>query len=452
MNPETEEDEIKPLISNYVFHIILFILYLVLHIIIYSELFWIIDTLRIIFIIVSYIDIIYFLFPIFPLIILLKRIYKKKIMNLLRILTLIMLIIGIVFGLISSIVLIINTLKSKLFYKECPFSLSVDHLNATFSQYYENNKNKDEVIDKCNKRRCVLDQVNLDEQYPYVYLCNYEPSEEFEEGDDVTYSRQNLKGEEITANKQLICFSVDSNYSLIEFNHSELYLYLNLCYIYANFYQCKRFNKPEKDYDLPLTEECPENDYLLLLYILCVLAVIMDIVVSLLPWGREYITFKKLVIILSITRRKVNSHNSTAKSSVISQEQPSFKKEKTPIIIIVPEIKNNDFNLNIDDNESELRIKNNIIKINKKGLNNIEEDEKDIYRPNIIDKMKNSERNKLNTRDNEIDIKLKDNIIKIAKDKEHYSRNKSLKLNFQNTTLFSSQVKPLEIKNNNNNT
>ena len=66
--------------------------------------------------------------------------------------------------------------------------------------------------------------------------------------------------------------------------------------------------------------------------------------------------------------------------------------------------------------------------------------------------MKNSERNKLNTRDNEIDIKLKDNIIKIAKDKEHYSRNKSLKLNFQNTTLFSSQVKPLEIKNNNNNT
>ena len=71
MNPEIEEDEIKPLISNYVFHIILFILYLVLHIIIYSELFWIIDTLKIIFIIVSYIDIIYFLFPIFPLIILL---------------------------------------------------------------------------------------------------------------------------------------------------------------------------------------------------------------------------------------------------------------------------------------------------------------------------------------------------------------------------------------------
>ena len=100
---------------------------------------------------------------------------------------------------------------------------------------------------------------------------------------------------------------------------------MNLCYIYTDFYRCKRFNKPEKNYDLSLTEECPENDYLLLLYILCVLAVIMDVVVSLLPWGREYITFKKLVIILSITRRKVNSHNSTAKSSVISQEQPSFK-------------------------------------------------------------------------------------------------------------------------------
>ena len=454
MNQEIEQEEIKPLIFNFIFHIVLYIFILVLHLILHSKIFWIFESLEIIFTLGSYLNIISFIFPIFPIIIIAKRKYKKKIMNLIKILTLVLLIIVIILGLIISIVFIVNTINSKVFCKECPFSFTVDHLNATFGQYYDKNTNKNDIKDKCISRKCVLDQVNLDEEYPYVYLCNYEPLEEFKKGDDVIYTRKDQNGEEIITNEQLNCLSVSSKYKKMKFNHSELYLYLDLCYIYADFFRCKRFNKPEKDYNLSSTDECPESNYLLLLYVLCVLVVIMDVIISLLPWIIEYITFKKLVVVLSITRRRVNSHNSTAKSSVISEDQPSFTKEKTPIIIIEPEIQNNDLNINDEDYELELKLKQRKIIINKIELKNIgREDAKDIYKPISFDRIKNSERNKLTTKNNEINNKPKDNNINSAKDKEYHVRNKTIKQQFQNTTLLSSQVKPLVIKidNNNNN-
>ena len=72
--------------------------------------------------------------------------------------------------------------------------------------------------------------------------------------------------------------------------------------------------------------------------------------IAILPWGIEYITFKKLLIILnSTTRRKVNSKNSTAKNSEISKNEESFKKEATPIIISPLENVNTDQALNQDD-------------------------------------------------------------------------------------------------------
>ena len=77
MNQQIEQEEIKPLIYNYIFHIALFMIYLALHIIIEIKTFWIIKSLDTIFLTGTYFNILYFIFPIFPLIILFKRIYKK---------------------------------------------------------------------------------------------------------------------------------------------------------------------------------------------------------------------------------------------------------------------------------------------------------------------------------------------------------------------------------------
>jgi hypothetical protein len=67
-----------------------------------------------------------------------------------------------------------------------------------------------------------------------------------------------------------------------------------------------------------------------LIFILSVLIIIIDIIIALLPWGVEYMSLKKLISILSTTRRKTNSHNSTARSSQISNNEESFHKKKLP--------------------------------------------------------------------------------------------------------------------------
>ena len=330
MNQQIEQDEIKPLIYNYIFHIVLFIIYLALHIIIQIYTYWVIKSFDTIFLLGTYFNILYLAFPIFPLIIIFKRLYKKNIIYIIKMMTLILLIITLIFGLILFVIFLINAIKSKLFCKECPFNLGLDHLNKVFGPYYGKGRDNDDLKDLCISRRCVLDHVNYYDDYPYSYLCNYDPSDEFD--DDETLVREKPNGYKVSVNKQLTCQPVYPNYNSILFTHSELISYLDLCYYYSDFYRCKRFNKP-KNYNLDLDEECPESNYLLLVYIMCVIIVVMDIIISLLPWGIEYITFKKILIYLSTNRRKTDSHNSTARSSEISQEDESFKKEKTPVLI-----------------------------------------------------------------------------------------------------------------------
>ena len=450
MDQETEDEEIKPLIFNYIFHIALFIIYLALHIIIYSKLFWIHNSLGVIFQIGTYFNIIYFIFPIYPFIIILKRKYKKKIITTLKIMTLIFLIIAITFGLIISLVFIINSIKSNTFCKECPFNLNLEHLNEVFGSYYGLGKKDSSLKNKCNSRRCVLYQENQEEQYPYFYLCNYDPSDEFDEG---TFTRQNENGEEITADKLLTCLSVSPNYNFIRFPQSEFYSYLDLCFFYADFYRCKRFNKPDKHYNLDLDTECPDSNYLLLIYILCILVVILDIIIAILPWGIEYITFKKILLLLSVTRRKANSNNSTAKSSEISQDEESYKKEITPVIIVERENEINDFVLNthINDNNEVLRLKNNKIKINNIDFKELSEDEKDIYKPPHINGQQGSERNKLNTINNGLEIKVNDSNINIINDNDRQNRKQIINQHMQSTTLITNQIRSLEIKIDNKN-
>ena len=81
MNHEAEKEEIKSLIFNYVFNSILFALILAMHLIIYTWIFWIFSSLAKLFLLGAYLNILYFIFPTYPLIIIFKKNNKVKIID-----------------------------------------------------------------------------------------------------------------------------------------------------------------------------------------------------------------------------------------------------------------------------------------------------------------------------------------------------------------------------------
>ena len=99
--------------------------------------------------------------------------------------TIILLIISFLFGLMISIVVLINTIKSKLFYKECPFNISLAHLNHVFRSYYGTIPEDNHIKDSCKNRRCILDSIDSNDDYPYNYLCNYDPIDDFKNDKDI---------------------------------------------------------------------------------------------------------------------------------------------------------------------------------------------------------------------------------------------------------------------------
>jgi len=438
MDQETEQEEIKPLIFNYVFHFIIFVLILILHIVIYMKIYWLYPSLSVLFQLGTYLNIVYFLYAIFPFILLLKKNYRKKLIIFIKKITFIFILITALFGLMISIVMLINLLNSSTFCRECPFNLNIAHLNSVIGPYYGKTVSNDDIKDKCSSRRCVLDSENIDEEFPDLYVCNYDPSDEYDS--DELYKRQFPNGTEITSNKQIKCYTISPNFNNIEFNHIEMHYYLDLCYYYSDFYRCSRFNKPEKYYNLDLNNNCPETNYLILIYILCALIIIMDLVISFLPWGVEFMSLKRIVNILNGGRRKVNSNNSTEKGSEISNDEESFKKEKTPVIIVVPEENSNDINENKDEHLM-LTLSKKRSKINSIELNDKPENDKGSPKPNNL-KLFNSERNNLN--DKTLRIEINSNLDPVL-------RNKQIKSNGQTTTLNTHQVKPIEIQINNNN-
>ena len=75
----------------------------------------------------------------------------------------------------------------------------------------------------------------------------------------------------------------------------------------------------------------------MLVFILWVLIIIIDIIISILSWGVKYFSLKEIATLISAFRRKSNSNNLTARSSQISNADENFKKEKTLVLILTPE-------------------------------------------------------------------------------------------------------------------
>ena len=173
----------------------------------------------------------------------------------------------------------------------------------------------------------------------------------------------------------------------------------------------------------------------------------MDIIISMLPWGIEYITFKKILIFLSINRRRTDSRNSTARSSEISQDDESFKKEKTPVLILPLEDENLDITPKFEtDSNLIYNLKNKNVQINQLKINVIPEDDKDLYNPIKANKNISSDRVRLSLINNNTQNKINQQTTKITNENMIRSRNKNDKNPQDNTELSAMNVKPIEIK------
>ena len=163
----------KSLKINYVIHLVILIIMLIFNFILVSQILWLRKIFGILYMLMNYISIINFIFPIISFIFIIKNKITKKNVNKFKIITIIFCTLSVIFGFFFSGVLMINAIESPEFCKECPFNLPLSEINS-FSNY---NLNK-----KCNERRCINNSQNSEnnkknENNLYEYICNYNPTD-----------------------------------------------------------------------------------------------------------------------------------------------------------------------------------------------------------------------------------------------------------------------------------
>ena len=352
----------KSLKINYVIHLILLIIILIFNFVLVSQIFWLKKIFGNLYLLMNYISIINFIFPMISFIFIIKNKITKKNINKFKIITIIFCTLAIIFGFFFSGVLMINAIESPEFCKECPFNLPLSEINS-FPNY---NLNK-----KCNERRCVKNSPNPEmniknENDLYEYICNYNPTDEFDEikesqdiennnNNTISKNSDNIFCKELTKD-EILNTELENNYS------NDFY---DMCNIYTKLYICERNQLPNK-FKIEKNFVCPEKDYMTKLVIFCMLNVLINLIFGFFPWKSELNKYTILIMNYEPrrTNQKSNSFSSTINDSKGIKENISENNfEKTPTeIIIVCGNKNNNITNSINDINNNINNINNIIK------------------------------------------------------------------------------------------
>ena len=352
----------KSLKINYVIHLILLIIILIFNFVLVSQIFWLKKIFGNLYLLMNYISIINFIFPMISFIFIIKNKITKKNINKFKIITIIFCTLAIIFGFFFSGVLMINAIESPEFCKECPFNLPLSEINS-FPNY---NLNK-----KCNERRCLKNSPNPEtniknENDLYEYICNYNPTDEFDEikenkdiennnNNTISKNSDNIFCKELTKD-EILNTELENNYS------NDFY---DMCNIYTKLYICERNQLPNK-FKIEKNFVCPEKDYMTKLVIFCMLNVLINLIFGFFPWKSELNKYTILIMNYEPrrTNQKSNSFSSTINDSKGIKENISENNfEKTPTeIIIVCGNKNNNITNSINDINNNINNINNIIK------------------------------------------------------------------------------------------
>ena len=305
-----------------------------------------------------------------------------------------------------------NAIESPEFCKECPFNLYIEEINNLIQS---NN-----LIKKCKERRCVINSKNYEileknENDFYEYICNYDPTSEFDEvkeTNDMVNNNVNIKNNTEDNNSDDIkCNKIDKNNLILsDLENNFVFNFYDKCNIYSDFYACERSKAPNK-FDLGENFVCPEKNYMNKLITFCMLNIILNLVVNFLPFKLEYNKYVEMISPPRITHPKSNSFNSTINSSKLPKDNietdDKFEPSPTEILIVVNnKNKNNINNIKQENNNN-----------NNKEIKNEKNDENNI----------NNELNIKKIRTRYINIHAKNEFKKIKQNDKEFKSTKNMR-------------------------
>lgn len=381
---------LKKLKILYIVHIIILVLILVFNFIALSQIIWLKKVLYKLYFYATITSPIHFILPIISLILIFMKKIAKKNLNIFKICSIILCAISLIFGFLFVGIIMMNALESPEFCKECPFNLPIEDINKLIQS---DNLNK-----KCQERRCAVNNQILDEQQKnennyYEYLCNYDPTSEFEEikeSNDSLNDNNNRTNDTLNRkNDKIICTQINKNdviISLLENNY--VFNFYDKCNIYADFYICERTQTPNK-FDIEENFVCPEKSYITKLVVFCLFNIFLNLIFNFLPAKLEYNKYIAMINIFNprIVNRKSNSFSSTLGESKIKKESENLETEdkfvRSPTELII--VYNNNDNLT----NKKLNENNNVNNINNDNNDKNHKKDKEI----IIKKSKSKKIN-----------------------------------------------------------
>ncbi len=423
---------IKSLRTIYIVHLILIPLILIFNFVLLSQIYWLKEILKNLYFITTLISIIYFIVPIISLVFIFLKKLRKSNFKLFKLLSLIFCVITIILGFFFAGILMINTIESPEFCKECPFNLPITEINNLIQS---NDLNK-----KCKERRCVINSENYqilekNENDYYEYICNYDPSSEFDEikesNDAIENNNNNINNNNAT-NKNLDtikCNKIEKNnliYSELENNF--VFNFYDKCNNYADFYVCERTKTPN-NFDLEEDFVCPKLNYMTKVIIFCMFNIILNLIIDFYPFKSEYNKYVIMTIPPRPNNPKTNSFSSTIHSSKLPKEnfskEENFEQKPTEILIICNNNKDNNNKIN------KINIENKENKLNKKEINNEENNDEN-----------NEENNDDNNDDNIFNLNINNETI--------IKKSNTKKLNINSIALIKKVKNNVEFKSSKN--
>ena len=389
-----EKKEVICLRYRLIFHCIIFALLLIIHIVIYLKIYWMKNIFKLLFLYFSFLGVVYVLVSIIPYILVKIKKLQSKVRHF-KIISKIFLFLSLLIGLFFFIIIIINTNLVKDFCIECPFNISFFNFVSNFEKNFEN-KEEYELKRNCRDRRCLFNKYDENSKYPYSYLCNYDPEDEFslKDGDK----------------RQLNCKLFEPFYKELYFTDETIYKYIDKCFNLADLYYCGRLQEPKK-YELPKDEKCPKKYYMIIMYFLCIYIFIFDVVINIIIWYFQHNSYSLLSRIKFEVTINMNNHDQNINNDIKTIHITNSNKNEN----------NNNQNNNTNNNENSSNQNDNITENNNKN------------NTNNITKESNDKILRINTNGNSIKIEeIIDNddfnpTTKIIKN----SRNKTKKVNGQ---------------------
>ena len=413
MNLPIIKEEIIILKVEYFIHALLYVLLAISQYLVDLKIIWLNRHLRLIFTSEIYIICISSLYPISILILFLFLNLNEKIIKVFDIITIILLIIFIANGLLTSITIVYASMLEKPFYYDCPFNYDLENLSKIVSKF-ESDGNQ------CNYRRCFI--LNMNESNN-TYLCNFKEKRKDSEFFEIDLSNETI--------------------------NNELSGYIMNCQNYTTFYKC--INNNNKKYWMTYDYICPDQKDMYYIKVLSILFVFIELLASSTPWLCEHLSFKKIKLLINYHRNISNRQNSSLKDT----NNTSKLEDNNNININNNNINNNDNqvqqnNYVFERKPTELLIVENGRNNNINNINNINNEDNDERIINII-KVKNNNLSNKENRKNISNINNEINSCEGINNSNSKSENQLMDKNGNIFKLMNRDIKPGNEQNNINN-